>query len=310
MVAAALWLAYLIPTVLRRREYMATERNAVRLQQTLRILAETAEVPREIRVEATARDAAAQERILKRYQERAAAKARAEAVGAQARTETVSTQARAAIAASGVSRPGRMLRRARAMTSLMLLAAMVAVGWGTVQLAAGGSWLILALSGGAMLGCIGVLGRLATAGRRNSAAASSQPEVASTVPERDYPYDHAEVEPPVVARSTWTPTPIPKPLYQSPGSIAASSMASLDAAVELRRAAARSELAERAARLTPQPTPLRRPVASALAASAPDASGAGRFALMGRIDDLGGVDETQGAVLDLDAALRRRRAAS
>src|SRR6188474_857237 len=43
--AAGLWLVYLIPSWLRRREYLATERNAVRLQQTLRVLAETAEVP-------------------------------------------------------------------------------------------------------------------------------------------------------------------------------------------------------------------------------------------------------------------------
>ncbi|NUT58077.1 MAG: hypothetical protein HOQ00_04425, partial [Agromyces sp.] len=40
--AAALWIAYLLPSWLRRRQYLATERNAVRLQQTLRILAETA----------------------------------------------------------------------------------------------------------------------------------------------------------------------------------------------------------------------------------------------------------------------------
>ncbi len=30
-IAAALWLLYLVPTWLRRREYLATERNAVRL---------------------------------------------------------------------------------------------------------------------------------------------------------------------------------------------------------------------------------------------------------------------------------------
>jgi len=42
---AVLWLVYLVPTWQRRREYLATERNAVRLQQTLRILAQTAELP-------------------------------------------------------------------------------------------------------------------------------------------------------------------------------------------------------------------------------------------------------------------------
>lgn len=75
--AAALWLVYLIPTWLRRREYLATERNAVRLQQTLRILAETAEVPEEVRVEANARTVVEQQRMLREAEARAAAVARA-----------------------------------------------------------------------------------------------------------------------------------------------------------------------------------------------------------------------------------------
>ena len=43
--AAGLWLAYLVPNWLRRKEFAATERNAVRLQQTIRVLAETSEAP-------------------------------------------------------------------------------------------------------------------------------------------------------------------------------------------------------------------------------------------------------------------------
>ena len=50
--AAGLWLVYLVPTWLRRNEYLATERNALRLQQTLRVLAETAEMPEPLRAEA------------------------------------------------------------------------------------------------------------------------------------------------------------------------------------------------------------------------------------------------------------------
>jgi len=45
-VAGVLWLVYLVPIWLRRSEYLATERNAARLGQTLRVLAETAEQPR------------------------------------------------------------------------------------------------------------------------------------------------------------------------------------------------------------------------------------------------------------------------
>src|SRR3954468_14800361 len=75
--AAVLWLVYLMPTWLRRRQYLATERNAVRLQQTLRVLAETAEVPDEVRAEASARSVAGQQRALRRAAEEAEAAARA-----------------------------------------------------------------------------------------------------------------------------------------------------------------------------------------------------------------------------------------
>jgi hypothetical protein len=54
-VAALLWFVYLVPTWLRRREYLATERTATRLQQTIRVMAETAEMPDTVRVAATAR---------------------------------------------------------------------------------------------------------------------------------------------------------------------------------------------------------------------------------------------------------------
>src|SRR3954470_23668668 len=75
--AAVLWLVYLMPSWLRRREYLATERNAVRLQQTLRVLAETAEVPVAVRAETTARSVALQQRTLRQAQQQAMREARA-----------------------------------------------------------------------------------------------------------------------------------------------------------------------------------------------------------------------------------------
>src|SRR3954463_15526775 len=75
--AAVLWLVYLVPSWLRRREYLATERNAVRLQQTLRVLAETAEVPVCVRAETTSRSVAQQQRTLRQAQQLAAREARA-----------------------------------------------------------------------------------------------------------------------------------------------------------------------------------------------------------------------------------------
>ncbi len=65
-VAGVLWLVYLVPIWLRRSEYLATERNAARLGQTLRVLAETAEPTEELRTELTAREVAKQHREAER----------------------------------------------------------------------------------------------------------------------------------------------------------------------------------------------------------------------------------------------------
>ncbi|WP_426519943.1 hypothetical protein ACPPVQ_06855 [Diaminobutyricibacter sp. McL0618] len=344
--AAALWLAYLIPVWLRRREYLATERNAVRLQQTLRILAETSELPSAVRYEATARTVAEQQRILRRAEERVKADARA-AAEADARRERAVAEAeraaaeeaeRAAIAAIEVERAARAataraarqefaaprpaesrkvpaarrrLRRVRATTSLLLLTGLVGMIAGVAVFATGGTWLLLAASGFVAVASLGMLSRLARVRHRPAA-----PRPVAAAPVAAQLYDHADDEVVPDARPTWTPQPLPKPLHLSRGTIAASAMASIDAATELRRAAARADLEERAARLAPDVTPLRPPVPVAVpaATSVARASAPGgpalpaqpaadrRFAAMGLVGDV------DAGSIDLDAALRRRRA--
>jgi hypothetical protein len=66
LVAAALWLVYLVPLWMRRSEYYATERNATRLGQTLRLLANTTEASQELKAELTARSIARKEREAER----------------------------------------------------------------------------------------------------------------------------------------------------------------------------------------------------------------------------------------------------
>jgi hypothetical protein len=66
LVAVALWLVYLLPSWHSRRQFDAAERNAVRLNQALRVLAETSETPEEVRLELNARTAAAQQRLARR----------------------------------------------------------------------------------------------------------------------------------------------------------------------------------------------------------------------------------------------------
>ncbi len=197
--AAVLWLVYLVPSWFRSRQYLATERNAVRLQQTLRILAETSEVPEEVRVEASARSIAEQERILKHQ----AAEREADAVPPAVRTAD-------------------RLRRSRAVTAgVFVIAAAVAV-LGGMQLAYTGTWIILVTGAVTSAVCLAMLVRLSRAGRR---LRLPRP-VALVSPEF---VDHAEPlaegsadaaadadEAAVTAApdaSGWVPVAVPRPLY-------------------------------------------------------------------------------------------------
>ncbi len=160
-----------------------------------------------------------------------------------------------------------------------------------------GSWLLLAGSVAAGAASIGMLVRLA----QPRAVGATAPAMAhSPLPQSLYDdaQHDARVEEPRKQQETWTPRPLPKPLHLSRGTIAASAMASMDAATELRRAAARAELERTAADQRPEPAQLR-PVAVATADPAPS-----RYAAMGIV---GSVDD---GAIDLDAVLRRRRAAS
>lgn len=83
-VAVALWLVYLLPSWQSRHRFTAVERNAVRLNQALRVLAETAETPREVRLELTTRTAHQQQKLARQVQ---AHKAQTELAAAKARLE-------------------------------------------------------------------------------------------------------------------------------------------------------------------------------------------------------------------------------
>ena len=123
VVAALLWGAVLVPAWMRRREFRAAERNALRLQRTLRVLAETTEMPNEMRIEATAKEALAHEKILRSARkqldaERAAelADAKAEQVRAEIRAQQMKRKERAAVRSSRLRRP--IARRVRATAAL------------------------------------------------------------------------------------------------------------------------------------------------------------------------------------------------
>lgn len=295
VLAAVLWLVYLIPTWLRRREYLSTERNAVRLQQTLRIMAETAEVPEQVRVEATSRDVAAREKILQREMQRTQAIARAQDAAAARAAARRLAEIRPEIAASvaPTSKASRRLRRSRALTSLALFAAVVAVGFGFAQVATGGSVVLLVAGAVVAAGAVALLVQInqVSAARAQLAQALDQPQPAEV-------FDaHAAPARPAPVRTSWTPVPMPKPLYLSRAEVAPDVSGETDVAAQLREAAAEAERSLRAAQEQAAPIvrPTHQPAASAQSAE-------NRFARMGLID----VEDN--ATPNLDEVLRRRRA--
>lgn len=276
-VAAGLWLIYFMPAFTRRSQYMATERNAVRLQQTLRILAETAEVPDEIRAETTARSVAEHQRYLKK---------------------TTLTHVPAAVLAAA------RLRRSRGVTSSVLLLSVVVAGLAGLQFAIPGALVIAVVAVVSAVTCLVLLVALAKAGRRICLPAP-QNMVGSQFVDHSASFDaqagvDAASQPQAVVVSSWLPTPLPKPLYVSrvvPQGLAGTSPAvarevSLDIEAELRRAALDAERAVRAAVVAAESA------AATLAAVSP-------FASMGIVDTEAGADGTS---IDLDAVLARRRA--
>ncbi|KQP01726.1 hypothetical protein [Leifsonia sp. Leaf264] len=317
-IAAALWIAYLVPSWLHRRQYLATERNAVRLQQTLRILAETAETPEAVRLETTARAVAAQEHVLREHQAAERARLKAEAtIATETRraaereaAESVrlarAAAARSASAAGRARTRARAVRRNRALTSLGLLLSLIALVAGVVTGALGATWTLAVAGLGGTVVALFVLSSLAKAGRRVPVSVAAAP---AAVSERFVPVEFADAAP-VATRPAWTPRPLPKPLTLERGSVAAAAMDSVEEAAALRRAAVFAAMSEKAAAMNAgAPVPLRRaPAASAPAAertAAPASASVpavdSRFARMGIIDD------AAPGMSDLDAVLRRRR---
>lgn len=284
-IAALLWFVYFVPTWMRRREYLATERTATRLQQTMRVMAETSEIPTEVRVAATAREVARQERILRAEQRRADASALRQAVE---RSAVVRAAARepvgASVPLSGDLLRRRRMRRTRSIAALSLVAATLVTLvqiWLILTTGIGmGAWLVLA-------GSV-VVGTTAIAIQRRLAAIAA-PIAATSVSARS----RTAVQVPVMsarpAPTSWTPVATPKPLYLS-SPAPEHAVVHRDLRQALRDAAADAERNLRAAQAAPEVVPFR-------AAKPSPYSGMGVL----------GPDAVEAT--DLDEVLRRRRSA-
>ena len=259
LVAVLLWMLYLLPSWRGRFQYDA-ERNAVRLNQALRILAETSETPDEVRIELNARTALAQQKLAKRVQsEREAAELEA------LRAELAATRA------DPVIRQARARRRVRMVSTVAALTGVVLAGLGVWQLVATGASVLLWIGGAvAVLGAIALQRMAAVASR---VARASHVVVAEPVA-RVAPEIHDQ------GRATWTPRPLPEPLVTVAGSRAQTARAEIDAQEERRKAARLAELRRRAEQIAAEeaPVPMPAPRTAPVAAASP-------YAKMGFVDD-------------------------
>lgn len=286
--AAVLWLLYLTPTWLRRREYLRTERTAVRLQQTLRVLAETAEVPEEVRAEVSARSVAEQHRALRESARRAETVARpreAKAERTLARSGKGPREPRSrALAVSDIA--AARLRRSRVLATNVLVAGITLTGWGVSDVSAGGTWEFLVAGLVIAFLAVALLQRASTVAAAHRAV--SAVDQAVVVPDESRSFSEwQEAEP---SRPTWTPVPLPKPRYLDQHKAVAPNRPARDdiaIAASLRAAAQRADDALRAAHAAPEVAALdRRPV-----------------------DAVNAMNESGPVITDLDGVLRRRRSA-
>lgn len=280
-VAALLWFLYLVPTWVRRREYLATERTATRLQQTIRVMAETAELPAEVRLAATAREAGRQERLARAEQRRQDAMAARQV--ATVRRATPSSAPRVSLDPAVLRR--RRMRRTRLGASLLMIAATVVAGVQIFLIATTGMTL-----GGFFILVAAITGGGAAIATQRRLDALAMPRVSTPARARNAVQVPAATAVPARAAS-WTPVETPRPMYLSRPAPESQAVRS-DLQEALRAAAAEAEANLRAAQAAPEVTRLR-----------PSTTAPSRFAGMGVL----GADAVEER--DLDEVLRRRRSA-
>ncbi|MFD5226683.1 hypothetical protein ACFWHT_13785 [Microbacterium sp. NPDC058342] len=260
VVAVLLWALYFLPSWRGRHQYYAAERNAVRLNQALRVLAETSETPEEVRLELTTRTALQQQRLARRMQTE---KENAELE--RLRRELAATRRDPLI------RQARARRRLRLTASIVVVIAATMTALGLWQYLAFGSWLLGA--SGIVLSALAVAALVQMARVAQRAGLRVGQERTSVTAERMSPPLHDQ------GPAEWTPRPLPQPMVAVAGSRAQAARAQIDAQEERRRAERGAELRRRAEELAPPaPAPLPTSAEAARSAESP-------YARMGVVDD-------------------------
>lgn len=167
-VGAMLWAVYFLPTWTKRRQFSAAQKNALRIHRTLRILAETSEIPTEVRVEATARQALAHERMLEatgrsEVAQHEAKLAEARLAERKAILEARATKRRADALKRELIRQTQTVKVLRIVAAALTIGAFVGLIAGVVLAIVGMGSLVLGLSAG--VGLVSILGLVAMAPR-------------------------------------------------------------------------------------------------------------------------------------------------
>jgi hypothetical protein len=233
LVAALLWLVYLLPSWHSRRQFDAAERNAVRLNQALRVLAETSETPDEVRLELNARTALAQQRLARR-----ALAEREQGALEQARIELeLARSERAAARADPLARRTRARRRMRLFVTGLGVLSIGAAVWGGFDVVATGSQFLLWTGVVSAVMAALVLRRMSRVGARS---------VLKTMDAAHHAVATVQDVPLLVDERVWQPRDLPRPLTASAGSRAAAVLDAQAARDALRQAAVEEEMRRRA----------------------------------------------------------------
>ena len=283
-IAAVLWIAYLVPSWLRRKTFIATEQNTARLQQTIRVLVESEDAPAVIRAEVSSRGVHEQHKALRE----AEAKARA-AVAAQEAAKVLAARDPREVAALAKHRR----RTQRLIASIILFVSILTTAAGATLIGYTGSLTLMWIGVGSIAASLVGLRVLARPMRTASGAPVSARKPSAFV-------DYASgIEAPT---REWTPQPLPRPLHLEPGSLARATVDSASMAARIRQAAQEEALRdrlERAAALN------RRNTAADIAATAVPtvpAAAASRNVL----DEIANLDGSATSALNLDELYRRR----
>jgi hypothetical protein len=226
-IAAVLWIAYLVPSWLRRKNFMATEQNAARLQQTIRVLVEAEDAPAVIRADVTGRGVYEQHKALRE----------AEAAARQAMQAQIVADALAARDPREVAALAKHRRRTqRVIAFIILMLSVLTTAAGITFVGYTGSPALMYIGLGSVVVSLVGLRILAMPLRLAAVVPVSARKPAAFV-------DYAPAATP--SSREWTPRPLPRPLHLEPGSLARAPVDSASMAARLRQAAQEEALRER-----------------------------------------------------------------